>query len=66
VSKNQLYEQYKDIFNKYPNVIGIYWNDINTLERNIKKSILNKVEYNEIDLLNKEDKYSYINGDLIF
>lgn len=65
-SLNNLIEKYKKVFNKEPNIIGIYFDNPKQLFINLNEAIKNKQEYNEYELLSKEQKDSFKKGNLLF
>ena len=44
----------------------MFWNDIETIELNMKNAILNNIEYNEYELLSAKEKREFDNGNLVF
>jgi hypothetical protein len=62
----ELIDEYKKVFGKVPNIIGIYWNDFETLEENISNAIKSKKPYNELDLLSEEQIKLFNEGKLMF
>lgn len=61
-----LIKEYKKVFNKEPNIIGMYWNNPNLVIENILKAIETNKPYNEYDLLSDEEKKAFDNGELVF
>jgi hypothetical protein len=57
---------YIDKFGEEPNVIGMFWNQPNILEDNIKNAIKTGKNYNELDLLTDEQLKLYNKGELLF
>ena len=53
-------------FNKEPNIIGMFWNNPEQLIVNIEKAIEINTPYNEYELLSKEEKKAFDNGELLF
>lgn len=49
-----------------PYIIGMFWNNPESLIDNIKKAIDNKEPYNEEKLLSKEELIAFNNGELVF
>jgi hypothetical protein len=62
----ELIDEYKKVFGEKPNIIGIYWNDFDTLEENISNAIKTKKPYNELDLLTDEEIKLYNKGEILF
>jgi len=62
----ELIDEYKKVFGEEPNIIGIYWNDFDTLEQNITNAIKTGKKYNELDLLTDEQRKSFLKGELLF
>lgn len=62
----EIIEKYIEVFEEKPNIIGLFWNDQKTLEKNIKDAIKSGKKYNELDLLTEKEKESYLKGDLLF
>ena len=61
-----LVEEYKKVFGEEPNIIGIYWNDFDTLEENISNAIKTKKPYNELDLLTESEIKLFNKGKMMF
>lgn len=59
-------EAYIEIFNKEPNIIGMFWNDPKQLEDNLKKAIEANTPYDEYELLTDEEKQAFDKGMLLF
>lgn len=57
---------YIEIFNKEPNIIGMFWNDQKQLEDNLKKAIETNTPYDEYKLLTDEEKIAFDKGMLLF
>jgi len=57
---------YIDKFGEEPKVIGMFWNEPNILEDNIKNAIKTGKKYNELDLLTDEELKLYNKGQLLF
>ena len=62
----ELIDEYKKVFGEEPNIIGIYWNDFDTLEQNITNAIKTGKKYNELDLLTDEQRKLFLKGELLF
>lgn len=61
-----LKEEYIKVFNKEPNIIGMFWNNQEQLIENIKKAIETNKPYNEYNLLSDEEKKAFDKGELLF
>lgn len=61
-----LIDKHLKMFDKYPYIIGIYWNSKDALEDRIKQSIKDKKPYNEYDSLSADDKKAFNDGLLLF
>ena len=61
-----LIKRYIEIFNKEPNIIGMFWNDPKQLEDNLKKAIETNTPYDEYELLTDEEKIAFDKGMLLF
>lgn len=61
-----LIKEYIKVFNKEPNIIGMFWNDPKQLEDNLKKAIEINTPYDEYELLTDEDKKAFDKGLLLF
>ena len=61
-----LIKRYIEIFNKEPNIIGMFWNDPKQLEDNLKQAIETNTQYDEYELLTDEEKKAYDKGLLLF
>lgn len=61
-----LIKKHKEVFNKEPNIIGMFWFDNEMLINNIIKAIEDNKPYNEYELLSDEDKKAFDNGNLLF
>ena len=61
-----LIKRYIEIFNKEPNIIGMFWNDPKQLEDNLKKAIETNTPYDEYKLLTDEEKQAFDKGMLLF
>ena len=61
-----LIKRYIEIFNKEPNIIGMFWNDQKQLEDNLKKAIETNTPYDEYELLTDEEKKAFDKGMLLF
>ena len=59
-------EEHFNKFNKYPLIIGIFWNKPDILIANMLKAIEDNKPYNEYELLSDEEKKSFDNGKLLF
>ncbi len=66
VERQGIYLEYFNKFGKDPEIIGMFWNDIETIELNMKNAILNNIEYNEYELLSAKEKREFDNGNLVF
>ena len=66
VERQGVYLEYFKKFGKDPETIGMFWNDLETIELNMRNAILNNVEYNEYNLLTDEMKKAFDDGDLLF
>lgn len=49
-----------------PKEIGMHWDDVELLIKEIQKSIDNNVPYNEMDKLSEEEKEAYSSDQLFF
>lgn len=61
-----LYQKHYDRFNKKPIIIGVFWNNLDKIKNNIIKAIENGKPYNEYELLTKEEKKAFDDGNLLF
>ena len=61
-----LIKRYIEIFNKEPNIIGMFWNDPKQLEDNLKQAIETNTPYDEYELLTDEEKQAFDKGMLLF
>lgn len=61
-----LINQHLEAFGVEPYIIGMYWNDLKTLEDNIVRAIKDNKPYNEYDLLSDEEKKAFDDGSLLF
>ncbi len=66
VERQGIYLEYFNKFGKDPETIGMFWNDLETVELNMRNAISNNVEYNEYNLLSDDMKKAFDNGDLLF
>lgn len=66
IEREGVYLEYYKMFGKDPNIIGMFWRDIELLEKNIQKSIKDNKKYDEYEFLTKEEKELYDKGDLFF
>lgn len=55
-----------DKFGKEPNIIGMFWSDIETQIDNIVKALEDNKPYDEYELLSDNDKESFNDGSLVF
>lgn len=62
----EIENKHNEKFGVEPKVIGFYWDDIDKLVSEIKKSIKENVPYDEYDTLTDEDKKLYDSGELVF
>jgi hypothetical protein len=62
----ELIDEYKKVFGEEPNIIGMFWNDFDTLEQNITNAIKTGKNYNELDLLTDEQRKLFLKGELLF
>jgi len=62
----ELINEYKKVFREEPNIIGMFWNDLERLEQNIENAIKTGKKYNELDLLTDEQRKSFLKGDILF
>ena len=53
-------------FRVEPNIIGIYWDNPELLEKEILNAIETNKPYNEYELLSKEEQKAFDNGELLF
>lgn len=53
-------------FGKEPNIIGMFWNDIDYLIAKIEDSIKQNIVYDEFELLSDSQKKSFIDNKLFF
>ena len=65
IPKNKLYEDHLKKFGVNPYIIGVYWRDNDLLEQLIKKAIISNKPYNELDLLNKEERDYYLQNQIL-
>ena len=61
-----LIKEYIKVFNKEPNIIGMYWNNPDLVIENIIKAIETNTPYNEYELLSKEEQKAFDDGELLF
>ena len=61
-----LIKEYIKVFNKEPNIIGMFWNDQKQLEYNLKQAIETNTTYDEYKLLTDEEKQAFDKGMLLF
>ena len=61
-----LINEYINIFNKEPNIIGMFWNNQDQLIDNIVEAIETNKPYNEYELLSKEEQKAFDDGELLF
>lgn len=61
-----LIKQHNDIFGINPKIMGLFWNNPKQLKENIEKAIKDNKPYNEYELLSKEEKKAFDNGELLF
>lgn len=61
-----LYKIHKERFGIEPNIIGMFWYDIELEEENIKKAIKENIPYDEYEMLSKEEKKAFNDGKLLF
>ena len=61
-----LINEYIKVFNKEPNIIGMYWNNQEKLINNIIEAIETNKPYNEYELLSKEEQKAFDDGELLF
>lgn len=59
-------KEYTRVFNKEPNIIGIYWNNPDLVVENIINAIETNTPYNEYELLSKEEQKAFNDGVLLF
>ena len=59
-------KEYTRVFNKEPNIIGMYWNNPDLVVENIINAIETNKPYNEYELLSKEEQKAFDNGELLF
>ena len=59
-------KEYIKVFNKEPNIIGMYWNNPDLVMENIIKAIETNTPYNEYELLSKEEQKAFDNSELLF
>jgi len=62
----EIEELHKEIFGVEPNIIGMFWNDRDELIDNILKAIEDNIPYNEYELLTKDEKKAFDEGELFF
>lgn len=62
----EIINEHFKIFNKYPNIIGVFWSDRDILKQKINKAIKDNKPYNEYDLLSDEEKKAFNSGNLVF
>ena len=55
-----------DKFKIEPNIIGMFWNNIDKLTNGILKSIEENKPYNEYEMLTKEEQKAFDDGNLLF
>ena len=65
-SFDDIYQEYINFFGKKPNIVGMYWNNQEMVEENIKKAIKDNKPYDEYELLTDEEKKLFDKGDLFF
>lgn len=63
---NELILTYKKVFNKEPNIIGMFWFDNEILINNIINAIETNTPYDEYELLSDEEKKAFDSGNLLF
>lgn len=61
-----LINEYIKVFNKEPNIIGMYWNNPDLVIENILKAIETNTPYSEYELLSKEEQKAFDDGELLF
>lgn len=61
-----LIKEYIKVFNKEPNIIGMFWSNPNLVIENIIKAIETNTSYNEYELLSKEEQKAFDDGELLF
>lgn len=59
-------KEYIKVFNKEPNIIGMFWNNPDLVIENIIKAIETNTPYNEYELLSKEEQKAFDDGELLF
>jgi len=62
----EIKHEYEVHFGKEPNIIGMFWNNPEKLKKNISEAIEKNEEYDEYQLLSKEDQELYDDGMLMF
>ena len=62
----ELIKEHKNKFDIEPIIIGILWDDMVELEKNILKAIETNTPYNELDFLTDEEKEAFEKGELLF
>lgn len=65
-NKINLIKKHKEIFNKEPNIIGMFWFNKKQLEDNLQKAIETNTPYDEYELLTDEEKEAFDKGMLLF
>lgn len=66
IQRDGIHKKYFDHFGEDPQVIGIFWDEPETLKDNLEKAIRENKPYNEIDLLSPEEKKLFNEGKLLF
>lgn len=61
-----LIKEHIEKFDKEPNIIGMFWDDLEQLAENVHKAIENNTPYNEEKLLSKEELIAFKSGNLLF
>lgn len=61
-----LIKEHKEKFGIEPNIIGMFWNNPDKLINNILKAIEDNIPYDEYEMLSKDEKKAFDDGDLLF
>lgn len=61
-----LINKHKDKFGVEPYIIGMFWDEPEYVESEILKAIESNTQYNEYEMLTKDEQKAFDNGDLVF
>lgn len=60
------YKKHIEKFDVEPNIIGMFWSDIDKVREGIINAIKTNLPYDEYKMLSKEEQIDFDSGDLLF